>query len=458
MAPPARLTFTFLLLSVIIAFYLSRNAVIENVEHLASAPARIQAILSQAQRLSTHSWEYATAAEAALELFDPELTVFGRNPFPNNSVPYIQSPEENPALKYIKPLVYTSGSELQDSPATVGDPPSLGPFALLLGQTEEIYGLAATRQIEHILTVAPRWRNDAISHWRDHAELWADFVYMTPPFLAYSAVARDNITLMAEAYRQIRLYRSVLRSAEPEGPGHCVSLWRHIEGPMNSDPGFWTTSIGWALGGMLRVYATMTHWESSQLLVEEMSDLRSWILELITAVMCTVDADTGHPTYASTVTKDASSDAENDFLLLRNYLTDPSYFRETSGTALVAASIFRAAVLFSKPSTRPRYSGPSLTQVLPYIFRPSSGVFPLSDPDFEKWLQWAHSSLRTILSPAHLDNRTGIVGPAVYALDHFDRRPLWSGSAEGQSFVVMAWSAWRDCQIRGVCSGALGSL
>jgi hypothetical protein len=37
--------------------------------------------------LASHSWEWGTGAEALLELYNNELSVFGPDPFPNGQIP-----------------------------------------------------------------------------------------------------------------------------------------------------------------------------------------------------------------------------------------------------------------------------------------------------------------------------------------------------------------------------------
>lgn len=59
----------------------------------------------------------------------------------------------------------------------------------MIGQSEPAYMAASDRQADHLLNVVPRFWNGAISQREDVAELWSDFMYMAPPFLAYYAVA-----------------------------------------------------------------------------------------------------------------------------------------------------------------------------------------------------------------------------------------------------------------------------
>jgi hypothetical protein len=137
--------------------------------------AAVQAMIDKA----SHSWEWGTAAEALLELYNNELSVFGPNPFPNGNIP-LADPGIL-ALTYAKPFINRNSQVLVDNSA-VGDPASLGVSAILLGQSDNTYIGAANRQADYLLNQAPRWSNGAISQRPDVAELWADNMAMSFPF------------------------------------------------------------------------------------------------------------------------------------------------------------------------------------------------------------------------------------------------------------------------------------
>jgi hypothetical protein len=128
---------------------------------------------------ASHSWEWGTNAEALLQLYDPQLSVFSSNPFPNGKIP-LADPGIF-ALVYAKPFINRNSQVLVDDSA-VGDPASLGVSAILLGQSDSTYISAANRQADYILDQAPRGSNGAISHRPDIVEMWADFTAMAPPF------------------------------------------------------------------------------------------------------------------------------------------------------------------------------------------------------------------------------------------------------------------------------------
>lgn len=349
------------------------------------------------ETLPSHSWEYGTAAEALLELFTPERSVFSPSAFPHGNIPpnpwYEKVLDElSWAVKYIDP----NGPVLYYETTAVSDPASLGISAILVGQRSKIYLDAAHRQRDFLLNEAPRYSNGAISHRSDNAELWSDAIAMFPPFLAYCAVESKDTTLMKETVNQIRLYHDVL--AYKDGPRK--SLWKHIVGSsIRSDDGAWSTGNAWAAFGMARVRATLTHWPSSNdTLKEEKADLDQWIDELIGAVVKWDNDDSG---------------------LLRNYIDDKSWFGETSGTALMAATVYRMAVM---------------------------------QPDvFGKYTTWAHQKRQVVLNRADKD---GMAQPAVNSLEHLSRKPV-QRSAEGQAFVLMMLSAWRDCVCARVCTSDL---
>lgn len=72
----------------------------------------INAVLQQAIRVATHSWEYGTVAEALLEWNDPQLSIWN-NPFPGGEVPTLKVDDVS-ALSYIIPHIRTDNITLVD--------------------------------------------------------------------------------------------------------------------------------------------------------------------------------------------------------------------------------------------------------------------------------------------------------------------------------------------------------
>lgn len=398
-------------------------------------------VMSRACEQASHSWEYGTAAEALLQLHNPELSIFGMNPFPNGKIP---SPDilKTPGLLYAKKfirlgrktlidgggescclpfmqhssigrvfspltwatftsstiavanwflLIYPStlprtDTELVSNPAgAAGDPASLGNSCLLIGQTEKDYNIAAKDQANFILDEVPRWSNGAISHREDVAELWADSISMVPPYLSYRAVAIDDQSLLREACRQCELYEEILR------PQRHQPLWQHIVGPQAQDLGKWSTGNGWIAAGLCRTFATIKKWEKSKDWVSEQDRLKDSIMGILKGVVLT------------SKTEDPS--------LLRNYLDDSTSFGETAGTAVLGAVAYRMAVLIPEEI---------------------EGTYTA----------FAEACWRAIV--AHTDKESGTVGPTVDPLDWKSRESIQDGSSEGHSFAVMLFAARRD--------------
>lgn len=373
----------------------------------------IQKALEQAKALASHSWEYGTVAEALLELHNPDMAVFGKNPFvrqgSGNKAAAGAGAAEIEALAYGKRYIRTDGGTLVDGEGmyvysllgivhevqtvltsyagSSGDPASLGITALLLGhlQQEQSYLDAAHRQLQTLLHQTPRFANGAISHREREAELWSDSVYMVPPFLAYYGRVSDKPEIMHEAARQCRLYHDVLADLQ-------TGLWRHVVGPKHEDLGFWSTGIGWAAMGMTRVLATMI--AEDDYAQQQQQQLIRYIKSLLDGVIRAGRGANG---------------------LVRNYVTEessPYNFEENAGTAALASAIFRLAVL------------------CPDIFD--------SDSDY---IHWALEAREAVLR--HVDQDSGIVSPVVNPMDPKDPQPA-RASAEAQCFVVLMYAAYRD--------------
>ena len=74
---------------------------------------------AKARALAAHSWEYGTLAEALLELYNPELSVFGSNPFPKDKIPKVKAKKVK-ALSYAKRHILTHNQTLCDGNGQLG--------------------------------------------------------------------------------------------------------------------------------------------------------------------------------------------------------------------------------------------------------------------------------------------------------------------------------------------------
>lgn len=374
----------------------------------------ISNIIMQGRLLASHSWEYGAFSEALLEWYNPEFSVFSKDAFPDGKIPVLQVGDIE-SLSYAKPNIRINSTTLIDgdgkalvhvcvrhqrwkltvSIGAAGDPASLAVSAILIGQTQPDYLSAAERQVNHLLGNVPRFSNGAISHRESNVELWADFVYMVPPALAYWAVQTNNVTLLDIAVRQCILYGDVLGVPASESGGNspwdAAGLWHHIIGPPdgNNDNGIWSTGNAWAAAGMSRVLATAKNskLEADHLLLEDLEHSIQRILDGAIAL----------------------DDAEPDQPLLRNYLNDTTWFAELAGTTLLAATAYRAVQL------QPERFGKIYTE----------------------WADEKREAVKTMIGD------DGILAPVVNPLNWNDRTPA-AKSPEAQSFAVLMFSAYRD--------------
>jgi hypothetical protein len=361
----------------------------------------IAAVASAAESLPSHSWEFGAAAEALLELHNPDLSVFALAPFP---VPVVNSSKIRALTYAASKITFGSGpNSLSDGQGAVGDPASLGVSAVLLGKTNIAFAVAARQTVDYMVNSAPRFWNGAISQRSNVPELWADFMYMGPPFLSYYAASTCNADLLSDAVELCSQYRQILRANVTDGP---QGSWMHIIGPESQDTGLWSTGNGWAAAGMVRVLAviikapaaTRQYWQPKA-----------------------VDRLTG---YIKEIVDGAMAAPVDDNTLLRNYLNDTAAdghgYGEIAGTSLLASAVYRMAVL------------------CPSVFGSS-------------YIQWADSVRATLGNGKHISSN-GTVFPAVNPLNWADTTPFTAGSPEGNNFVVLMYAAWRDCVQAGTCN------
>ncbi|GAW16575.1 hypothetical protein ANO14919_060070 [Xylariales sp. No.14919] len=346
----------------------------------------ISKVISQGHLLATHSWEFGAFSEALLEWYDPDLSVFGASPFPDGKVPVVQA-DQVESLSYAQPHIWTNSTTLVDGDGAAGDPASLTVSAILIGQTQPPFLSAAHRQIDHLLNAVPRWNNGAISHREDYPELWADFIYMAPPALAYWAIQEANRALLHIAIKQCLLYRDAL--VVPHG-ADAAGLWHHIVGPQNQDLGIWSTGNAWAAAGMARVLATARKSPWANVLASDLDGLTAAIRDILDSAIALDGAEPGEP-------------------LLRNYLNDTSWFGELSGTALLVATTYRMAKL-------------------------EPGAFG------HGYVAWAEGKREEVVARINGD---GLLSPVVNPLDWNDRTP-GTASPEAQSFALLMFAAYRD--------------
>ncbi|EXJ59084.1 hypothetical protein A1O7_06515 [Cladophialophora yegresii CBS 114405] len=382
-----------------------------------------QEVLATGRAITSRSWEFGTLVEALLEFHNHELTVFGSDPFPGGLIPQISDPSEVEGLAYAKSVIWINGTDLLvDGEGSAADPASLGTAALLLSHHDPRYLEAAERQAEYLMTKAKKFHvnvtHSAISHREDVPELWGDFIYMVPPFLAYHGVATQDLRFLDMAVLQCQLYDHVLRTGiELENGETCRGLWRHIVsdppdlelGVCCSDPDVWLTSNAWAVAGMTRVLATILKWKPppnspvGQTEYDKFkANSRVVLADLIASMLqCTM----------------AQAEDEGSGLL-KNYLDGSSHrsaawaYGDAAGTALMASAMYRLAVLL--PET---YGGSNA-------------------------MEWAERNRRAVARHVHSGGRVSPVAD----VGHVPSKSPVSQTSEGQSMVLLMYSAWRACK------------
>jgi rhamnogalacturonyl hydrolase YesR len=134
--------------------------------------------------------------------------------------------------------------------------------------------------LDYLLNVAPKAADGTISTRQSEVQLWSDFVYMAPPFIAYYGALEggsNGAALLQTAYDQVRLYRAVLFD-------QGVGLWRHIALGSWQDSTHWATGNAWAAAGVLRVLATIKHSPEAGSMQSQQNDLAQWAGETLTGV------------------------------------------------------------------------------------------------------------------------------------------------------------------------------
>ncbi|KAA1465984.1 hypothetical protein DENSPDRAFT_830706 [Dentipellis sp. KUC8613] len=347
---------------------------------------QVDMIRANAQNVSTASWELGTLAEALTELSWPSITVFSPHAVPpperltavNNASDVIRIAQSVVASKPPDSLPLVAGD------GAVGDPASIGNAVLYANWTrldlnDSSFSDAAWGQLTYLRDQAPRSDTGAISHRADQVSLWADFVYMAPPFMAYFGALQggaDGQGMLQDAYDQCRLYRDALFDAN-------ASLWRHVALGDWEDPSHWGTGNGWAAAGMLRVLETIKKSDASSSMYGQQHNLTIWINEILNGTW--------------------ANQKPNGTLF--NTLDDPASFADTSSTALLASVTFRMAALTNN------------TSHIDAAYRALSLV--RGSVDQWGWLQ-------------------GTVDPITFSTP---TQPGGS-SPEGQSFVLLLQSAW----------------
>ncbi|KAF8837158.1 hypothetical protein BDN67DRAFT_957060 [Paxillus ammoniavirescens] len=385
------------------------------------------------QRLAesaNHSWEYGTRSQVLLEFNVPRYSVLSSFPVPPPAkIPSNLASATSNVLSIAQMIVSnrsTSNGDItgpqpliQDTSA--GDPASIGVAVLLANWTGQgaIDGLdyagAAQDQIDFLFQNAPKTSDGAISHRMEQVQLWSDFVYMVPPFLAYYGAVTQNETLLQGAYTQISLYRNYLRDTQAN------NLWKHIQLGSGTDNGHWSTGNAWAAAGMLRVLGTIQQSQYANSFKSQQEDLANWVQEIHHGIYPYLDSSG----------------------LFHNYADNSTTFLDASSTALLAGTVYRLSLLWGVHKyiplaelSRKSLSSPAGANVNISILataKPSTTTTSPS-PTSSASASPGTPDMLHITSDGWL---TPVVDPYAYPYQG-------QYSPEGQAFVISMQAAWRD--------------
>lgn len=212
---------------------------------------QINSVKTRLQEGAKLSWELGTRAQALIDYDSPSYSVLNGTAIPpsTSNAPGSLNDVFAIAKSVVADRAHSNANATGPQPlikdGSAADPASIGVAVLLANWTGQASGDgvdfagAAQDQLNYLLNVVPRTGDGAISHRVSEVQLWSDFVYMVPPFLAYSGVLANNQTLVREAYNQIKLYRQYLSDSNAKG------LWKHIVmgSSVPPDNGHWSTGM-----------------------------------------------------------------------------------------------------------------------------------------------------------------------------------------------------------------------
>ncbi|KAI0044627.1 hypothetical protein FA95DRAFT_1496728 [Auriscalpium vulgare] len=383
------------------------------------------------------SWELGMRTQTLLEVDSPNFSVLTVGATVPPSIPLNSSASSSlsEVFAIVKNVVSeqnntkpTNGEPLVDGDSSAGDPASLGAAVLLAnwtGQGGEDFAGAARRQVEYLCgSAVPKTADGAISHRVSQLQLWSDSVYMVPPFLAFYGVTTNNRSMVEAAYTQIKLYRNYLSDSTTKG------LWKHIVlGQTGNDEGHWSTGNGMAAAGMLRVLGTMKNSQYSVSFVSEIEDLGLWTSDIHSGMFPFLQLNN----------------------LFKNYPDDWSAtnFDDAASTALIAATVYRLALLTGNQTNIPRaeqirqtlFSTSTSNARRASVRRFRARADSLSSPASTA----SEPSATAFASAAHFSDDgwlTPVVNPDNYGAQG-------GNSPEGEAFALMLHSAWRDWNAAG---------
>jgi len=171
------------------------------------------------------AWEQGVAAQALLEIGEPELVVLM-------------------AREAVTRQIADGRLAVISCWDGVTDPAANGEPVLFAARTtgDSLLAQAAERMLEYLLKRAPRRKDGTLYHVADKQQVWVDSLFMAPPFLAVAGEPQ-------EAVNQIEGMRRLLWDRKKKLFSH---IWDDAKaGFFRQD--CWGVGNGWAAAGMSRV-------------------------------------------------------------------------------------------------------------------------------------------------------------------------------------------------------------
>lgn len=247
---------------------------------------RIEQVKFALLAMQRHAWEQGVAAQAFLELGEEQWA--------------IRLAREAASRQSSDGRLAMVGSDTQ-----VTDPAANGEALLYAARTSGEAGLAqaAQKMLTYLLRDAPRNSDGVLFHVNNAPQIWADSLYMAPPFLAAAGHPDD-------AMQQIEGMRKRLWIEEKKLYAH---IWNEARQEFDR-AACWGVGNGWAAAGMTRVLS---------LLPDRGTGERRQLVEYIQA---TVDGCLKH---------------QRPDGLFHDVVDDPRTFVETNLAQMLAYTLFR---------------------------------------------------------------------------------------------------------------------
>ncbi|KAF8317433.1 hypothetical protein DL93DRAFT_2154320 [Clavulina sp. PMI_390] len=239
---------------------------------------------------ANYSWEIGTRETALLELKSPKYFLYhhGSSIPPPRLKRTWDEKKIAECFQSVDNVLATRPAGIQTffQDSAVGDPASVGIPFLIKNATmahpssSTNYSIATQQELDHLLAVPRENSTGAISQREppEPIQIWADFVAMAPPFIAYYGAIHKNQSLLQLAYDQVAAYRTLLLDSN-------VGLLQHIvlgggTGSPPQDHGHWSTGNAWFLTGLLRVERIIFLSPFRRAMAKQRATLLRWALEL----------------------------------------------------------------------------------------------------------------------------------------------------------------------------------